>query len=313
VHISFVRSVQMDACKVSEVKRMEAGGNAAWKAFWLADVDGGGAAAWDRAPIRARYEGVVGDEYKERLGALVEGREFVPPTREKKVPGPAFAAGRAAAPSGLGSGRGTPARTASPAAGGGNGGRKVQNEAYFAKMGAANAGRPDGLAPSQGGKFAGFGGGGGSYEPQGGAKAASSEGIPGVDELTADPVAALTKGFGWFTATVGKQAKSVNEAYIQPGMQKVRLHIPGPFLSLRLSACCLRRKCSPLHYGPRFTCVQCQPLHFYCPGTSPHSAASTTSPCLVICPLCPLYRIIIPSPAPPNLSQRLPLILHLLG
>ena len=34
VHISFVRSVMMDSFKVSEVKRMELGGNKAWREFW---------------------------------------------------------------------------------------------------------------------------------------------------------------------------------------------------------------------------------------------------------------------------------------
>jgi ADP-ribosylation factor GTPase-activating protein 1 len=51
--------------------------------------------------------------------------------------------------------------------------------------------------------------------------------MPGFDDLQKDPVAALTKGFGWFTTTVGKTAKTVNEGYIQPTAAKV------PFLSPR--------------------------------------------------------------------------------
>lgn len=44
-----------------------------------------------------------------------------------------------------------------------------------------------------------------------------------------DPVAALTKGFGWFTNTVGKTAKTVNEGYIQPTALKVPTpaYLPG--------------------------------------------------------------------------------------
>ncbi|KAI4175924.1 MAG: hypothetical protein LQ346_007982, partial [Caloplaca aetnensis] len=38
-----------------------------------------------------------------------------------------------------------------------------------------------------------------------------------------DPVAALTKGFGWFTTTVGKGARSVNEGWVKPNVQKVCL------------------------------------------------------------------------------------------
>jgi ADP-ribosylation factor GTPase-activating protein 1 len=47
--------------------------------------------------------------------------------------------------------------------------------------------------------------------------------LPGLEDLQRDPVAALTKGFGWFTTTVGKTAKSVNDGYIVPTAQKVRL------------------------------------------------------------------------------------------
>lgn len=45
--------------------------------------------------------------------------------------------------------------------------------------------------------------------------------LPGFDDLQRDPVAALTKGFGWFTSTVGKTAKNVNDGFIQPTAQKV--------------------------------------------------------------------------------------------
>ena len=40
--------------------------------------------------------------------------------------------------------------------------------------------------------------------------------LPGLDELQKDPVAALSKGFGWFTSTVTKTAKTVNNDFIQP-------------------------------------------------------------------------------------------------
>jgi ADP-ribosylation factor GTPase-activating protein 1 len=51
----------------------------------------------------------------------------------------------------------------------------------------------------------------------------SAGGIPGVDEFQKDPVAALTKGFGWFTTAVGKGAKTVNDSYIQPAAKTVML------------------------------------------------------------------------------------------
>jgi len=67
-------------------------------------------------------------------------------------------------------------------------------------MGEANASRPDGLAPSQGGKYAGFGSAPPEAQQQGG-------GLPTADEFSQNPIGALTKGFGWFTTTVSKQAK----------------------------------------------------------------------------------------------------------
>ena len=54
-------------------------------------------------------------------------------------------------------------------------------------------------------------------------------GLPGLDDLQKDPVAALSKGFGWFTTTVGKTAKSVNEGWVQPTAAKVFLF---PYASL---------------------------------------------------------------------------------
>src|ERR1700761_2463582 len=78
VHISFVRSITMDAFKASELARMQAGGNAPWRAFWTAhehtQLEG---RAWDDCTIRERYEGEVGEEWKARLTAKVEGREYV--------------------------------------------------------------------------------------------------------------------------------------------------------------------------------------------------------------------------------------------
>ena len=196
---------------------MELGGNEAWRAFWDSHPEGGGRGdkgVWNGV-VAERYEGPVGEEYKERLACKVEGREFVPlPKKERKPAAPAPASGTST-PIG---GRGSPApgRTASPAMGGT---RKERNEAYFAKMGSENAGRPEDVPPSQGGKYGGFGSG---FVAEGPGKGIGGQGIPGVDEFQKDPMAALTKGFGWFTTTVGKGAKTVNEGWIQPGMQKVR-------------------------------------------------------------------------------------------
>ncbi|KAL5342876.1 hypothetical protein BJX70DRAFT_238626 [Aspergillus crustosus] len=220
VHISFVRSITMDAFKNSETQRMELGGNDPWKNFFDAHpITQSEGRTFEDSTIKERYEGEVGEEWKERLSAKAEGREYVPGQRPKQpVKKAAVDVGnsRSSTPlSNHGPGRGS---SASPALqdgpGGVDGSRKARNEAYFAKMGNENATRSDSLRPSEGGKFTGFGGGSPVSD-----SLRSQEGnapIPGLDDFQKDPVAALTKGFGWFTTAVGKSAKTVNDAYIQP-------------------------------------------------------------------------------------------------
>jgi len=195
----------MDAFKGNEMKRMELGGNEAWKSFWE-EKEG---KKWADVGLEDRYSGDTGEEWKERLSANVEGREFRPMPAKKKMEN------RVVTPSGFGGE--TPVRTASPAGALAGRSRKEANESLFSKKGNENASRSADLPPSQGGKYAGFG-----SEPAPVAGVAQKGGVlPGVDEFQKDPVAALTKGFGWFTTTVGKGAKTVNDGWIQPTAQKV--------------------------------------------------------------------------------------------
>jgi ADP-ribosylation factor GTPase-activating protein 1 len=210
----------MDAFKQAEISRMQNGGNKKWQDFFTANS----ATSFEEATIKERYDCEVGEEWKERLTALVEEREFdkqkwqtereemLRKQKEKRESTP------------MGRGSNTGSRTASPAPSRqGQGNRitaeqKAQNEAYFARMGEANANRPEGLAPNQGGKYAGFG----SQpveQPQ------SSGAMPSADEFQKDPMAALTKGFGWFGGVVSKQAKMVNDSYIQPTAKNVSLSL----------------------------------------------------------------------------------------
>ncbi|KAJ4300205.1 Zn finger-containing GTPase- Activating Protein for ARF [Collariella sp. IMI 366227] len=128
VHISFVRSISMDAFKAAEIERMRLGGNEGWRRFFE-----------DHEETKMRGWGIR----------------------------------------------------------------------YFAKLGERNAARPDDLPPSQGGKYAGFGSSAPPPRRDEGA-------LPGFDDLQKDPMAALSKGFGWFASTVTKTAKTVNEGFIQP-------------------------------------------------------------------------------------------------
>lgn len=221
----------MDAFKLNEIQRMEKGGNDAWKYFFdehPSIVTEG--RTFEDCTIKERYEGDVGEEYKDRLTAKAEGREYDPEeTKQRRKQQAAAAAKKSPSPS-ISSRSGTPLQSQQPQRGGGRaspaggvGGvpsQKERNEAYFAKLGNANATRPEDVPPAQGGKYSGFGGG--LPVESAPSKTQDSSSAPGLDEFQKDPVAALTKGFGWFTTAVGRGAKTVNESYIQPTAKQVR-------------------------------------------------------------------------------------------
>jgi len=209
VHISFVRSVSMDAFKAIEIERMRLGGNDGWRRFYEEHEPG---VTWDNGTESERYTGDVGEEWKDRLTAKVEGREYVAsekkPAPIKKTPtNPTTKTSRSGTPL-----SGTASRSESPGQQSQQGGKVKVDDQYFARLGADNASRPDDLPPSQGGKYAGFG-----STP---APAAQSSSAPTFDDVQKDPVAALTRGFGWFTSTVSKTAKNVNDGYIQPASKQ---------------------------------------------------------------------------------------------
>lgn len=196
----------MDAFKSSEIERMRLGGNEGWRTFFEEHEDTKmRGISWEDATISERYSGEVGEEWKERLTCKVEGKDYVP--GEKKpasTSAPARTTSRTATPLG-----GSGIRNDSPSQG------KVKvDDQYFARLGADNASRRDDLPPSQGGKYAGFG-----NTPASGAN--NQANMPNFEDMSKDTMAALTKGFGWFTSTVSKTAKTVNDGYIQPTAAKV--------------------------------------------------------------------------------------------
>jgi len=208
----------MDAFKQNEILRMQYGGNKAWQDFYNKNSP----IPFDEATIKERYDSEIGEEWKERLTAQVEDKEFDKATFLKERQAILQKqAGRSATPAGgvrnTNTASGPGSRTASPGPLKGRitAEQKAQNEAYFSRMGETNAARPENLPPSQGGKYSGFGSG--APEPQ-----QASGGMPTADEFQKDPMAALTKGFGWFGAAVSKQAKIVNDSYIQPTAKNVR-------------------------------------------------------------------------------------------
>lgn len=223
----------MDAFKSVEIERMRLGGNQGWQEFYEAHA--GSKVTWDAGTESDRYTGEIGEEWKERLTCKVEGKEYVP-GEKKPAPAPKPASRQPMSPL-----SGTANRSESPAQGGGK--VKVDDQ-YFARLGADNASRPDHLHPSQGGKYAGFG-----NTPGPGPQSPSI--MPTFDDVQKDPVAALTKGFGWFTTTVSNTAKTVNDGYIQPAAKNVRLNFsdffasPLPFMLTCQRELSLRREISP--------------------------------------------------------------------
>lgn len=221
----------MDAFKQAEMLRMQYGGNKAWQDFFTKNNPEG--STFDEVTIKERYESEVGEEWKERLSARVEDREFdrtkfLQEREAIRAKAIEKSESRSQTPSGLQktTSRTKDGRSASPAV---SNTKKAQNEAYFARMGAENANRSGDLPPSQGGKYGGFG-----SEPPPTSQQTQSN-MPSAQEFQSDPMAALTKGFGWFGGVVGKQAKAVNDSYLQPGFKTVRIPIMTNSTSLAIN------------------------------------------------------------------------------
>ena len=212
----------MDAFKSVEIERMRLGGNEGWRNFFEQHEDTQmRGLTWDDATIAERYSGEVGEEWKDRLTCKIEGKEYTPGEKKPATSKPAAKpTSRSDTPLSGTAG----SRNESPT--GASGGKVKVDDQYFSRLGAENASRPDNLHPSQGGKYAGFGSTPAPAQSSGGA-------MPSFDDVQKDPMAALTKGFGWFTSTVSKTAKNVNDGYIQPTAKQVRYHILLPLPSLQ--------------------------------------------------------------------------------
>ena len=80
-----------------------------------------------------------------------------------------------------------------------------------------NAQRPEGVPPSQGGKYTGFGSGGAPTR----STAEGNDGNISVEDFTTDPLGTLSKGWSLFSKAAVKTASLVNEQYVQPSVAKV--------------------------------------------------------------------------------------------
>ncbi|KDR84000.1 hypothetical protein GALMADRAFT_56493 [Galerina marginata CBS 339.88] len=234
--LSFVRSISMDTWQDEQVKRMQLGGNLPFKEFMKsyepADQGGfkAGASPYDT------YHCWAAAQYREKLDAMLAGRDWSP-----SAPPANFSAGsRSASPAPSAQGlrksrastrtfasrsdsrspassfRSSPSSTPNIGAD-----QKAANENYFANLGKANDSRPDYLPPSQGGRYTGFGSTPTPPPNQNPAYGLSSANAPSLSELQENPVAAISKGWSLFAAAVAGASRVVTENVIQPGVEKV--------------------------------------------------------------------------------------------
>ncbi|CAE8689520.1 unnamed protein product, partial [Polarella glacialis] len=89
VHVSFVRSLALDAMKDSELQALVAGGNSEFQAFLEEPSQNVPRRVWLALPLEVRYHTPAADLYRRRLQARSEGREIEPlPSELRRVPLP---------------------------------------------------------------------------------------------------------------------------------------------------------------------------------------------------------------------------------
>lgn len=183
----------MDQFKPEEMKAMELGGNENARNFMESEgLD------MTLEPAQ-KYDTDIAKDYKDKLAAEIRGEEWVRQKRQPSQP-KTTASTAASSTTSLNNTNGTSAPVS----------QKARSEAYFSTLGKANESRPEGLHPSQGGKYTGFGSSA-SPEPSGSGNM--------LESFQSDPLGSLTKGWGLFTKTVTKSVGEVSESYIKPGMR----------------------------------------------------------------------------------------------
>ncbi|KAF8341389.1 putative GTPase activating protein for Arf-domain-containing protein [Cantharellus anzutake] len=223
VHISFVRSAQMDAFSADQLRRMKLGGNAPFIQFLktYSPKDKGGYSP--EMSVRDKYHCWAAQQYREK--AQVDGQPWVPsyPLENSAAPDLAQGLRKSRGRSGVTHDDQTSVEGFSSERGRlipASLDEKAAKEAYFASLGAANATRSADLPPSQGGRYAGFG-----NTPETSSTQHTSAGLSSattsLSEIQADPMAALGKGWSLFSSAVVGASRVVNESVIQPGVEKL--------------------------------------------------------------------------------------------
>ncbi|KAF8213863.1 hypothetical protein K438DRAFT_1802403, partial [Mycena galopus ATCC 62051] len=187
----------MDTWQADQLKRMQIGGNAAFKQFMASYYPPEQGGYKEGNTPHEIYHCWAATQYREKLDAEIAGKEWA-----QSAPPPPLS-------------RGTPDI--------GTPDQKTANESYFATLGQANASRSADLPPSQGGRYQGFGStpapAPSSQHPSYGMSSAAA---PSLSDIQENPVAALSKGWSLFSAAVGGAARVVSENVIQPAAERVR-------------------------------------------------------------------------------------------
>ncbi|KAF8091799.1 hypothetical protein N665_0436s0056 [Sinapis alba] len=223
VHISFVRSVTMDSWSEIQIKKMEAGGGNGRLNEFLARYG-----IPKETDIISKYNSKAASVYRDRIQALAEGKAWSdPPVVKEAIKKPPFAQGgnggweswdnddsssdmrRNQSENdfrGLGRG-GAPVKSKSSediytrsqletsAAG---------KESFFARRMAENESKPEGLPPSQGGKYVGFG---------------SSSGPAPRSNQQDDVFSVVSQGFGRLSVVAASAAHSA-ASVVQTGTKE---------------------------------------------------------------------------------------------
>ncbi|KAI7846015.1 hypothetical protein COHA_000553 [Chlorella ohadii] len=195
VHISFVRSVTMDAWNPDQLRRMQLGGNDKLNKF-LAQY---GVAK--HTEIRDKYNSKAAEFFREKLRAEVDGRPYTPPpptADNKMMPrNRSFAASVSSQPHAPAARSGSEYSLSQLQA------SAADKDNFFNRKLAENATRPEGLPPSQGGKYVGFG-----STPAPRPSSAGAGGAPiNVDEVTQ----MFSKGLSSLGQLAGSAAQQAKE------------------------------------------------------------------------------------------------------
>ncbi|XP_031485580.1 probable ADP-ribosylation factor GTPase-activating protein AGD6 [Nymphaea colorata] len=236
VHISFVRSVTMDSWSEIQLRKMEAGGNDKLNAFF---AQYGIAKETD---IVAKYNSRAASVYRDRIQALADGKPWTDPPVVKEAGKPPLGQNPARARQNGGwdswdnedGNRGSMDMRRNHSVddfrgGGAKGGparsrssddiytraqleaSAASKESFFARKMAENESRPEGLPPSQGGKYVGFGSSG-SVAPQ-------PRNNPQGDVLR-DTVSVVSQGIGRLSLVAASAAQSA-ATVIQAGTKEI--------------------------------------------------------------------------------------------